>query len=66
MLRYANLATENFSTPATTALLGLPLDGLLPADSPVFALIEFVRAALALASPNMASASTCRASACAC
>jgi two-component system nitrogen regulation sensor histidine kinase GlnL len=43
VLRYANQATEEFFDAGTTMLLGLPLSGLLPADSPVFALIESVR-----------------------
>ncbi|HEY3919190.1 MAG TPA: ATP-binding protein [Stellaceae bacterium] len=42
-LRYANLAAEEFFDAGTTVLLGQPLSGLLPADSPVFALIDSVR-----------------------
>jgi two-component system nitrogen regulation sensor histidine kinase GlnL len=42
-LRYANLAAEEFFDAGTTMLLGLPLAGLLPPDSPVFALIDSVR-----------------------
>jgi two-component system nitrogen regulation sensor histidine kinase GlnL len=42
-LRYANLAAEVFFDAGTTMLLGLPLVELLPADSPVFALIDSVR-----------------------
>ncbi len=43
MLRYANLAAEEFFDAGTTVLLGLPLAGLLPEDSPVFGLIDSVR-----------------------
>src|SRR5215469_12709488 len=43
VLRYANLAAEEFFDAGTTMLLGLPLPGLLPPDSPVFALIDSVR-----------------------
>jgi two-component system nitrogen regulation sensor histidine kinase GlnL len=43
MLRYANVAAQEFFDAGTTMLLGLPLAGLLPADSPVFALIGSVR-----------------------
>jgi two-component system nitrogen regulation sensor histidine kinase GlnL len=42
-LRYANHAAEEFFDAGTTMLLGLPLPGLLPPDSPVFALIDSVR-----------------------
>jgi two-component system nitrogen regulation sensor histidine kinase GlnL len=42
-LRYANLAAEVFFDAGTTMLLGLPLVELLPADSPVFSLIDSVR-----------------------
>jgi len=42
-LRYANHAAEEFFDAGTTMLLGLPLPGLLPTDSPVFALIDSVR-----------------------
>src|SRR6185437_7976597 len=43
MLRYANHAAEEFFDAGTTMLLGLPLAGLLPEDSPVFGLIDSVR-----------------------
>jgi two-component system nitrogen regulation sensor histidine kinase GlnL len=43
MLRYANLAAEEFFDAGSTMLLGLSLSGLVPADSPIFALIESVR-----------------------
>ena len=42
-LRYANHAAEEFFDAGTTMLLGLPLPGMLPPDSPVFALIDSVR-----------------------
>ena len=42
-LRYANHAAEEFFDAGKTMLLGLPLPGLLPPDSPVFALIDSVR-----------------------
>jgi two-component system nitrogen regulation sensor histidine kinase GlnL len=42
-LRYANHAAEEFFDAGKTMLLGLPLPGLLPVDSPVFALIDSVR-----------------------
>ncbi len=42
-LRYANAAAEEFFDAGATTLLGLPLVELLPADSPVFSLIESVR-----------------------
>jgi len=42
-LRYANHAAEEFFDAGKTMLLGLPLAALLPADSPVFALIDSVR-----------------------
>jgi two-component system nitrogen regulation sensor histidine kinase GlnL len=42
-LRYANHAAEEFFDAGKTMLLGLPLPGLLPEDSPVFALIDSVR-----------------------
>jgi two-component system nitrogen regulation sensor histidine kinase GlnL len=42
-LRYANAAAEEFFDAGASTLLGLPLAQLLPADSPVFALIESVR-----------------------
>jgi two-component system nitrogen regulation sensor histidine kinase GlnL len=42
-LRYANAAAEQFFDTSATTLAGLPLIELLPADSPVFALIQTVR-----------------------
>ena len=42
-LRYANAAAEEFFDAGASTLLGLPLAQFLPADSPVFALIESVR-----------------------
>jgi two-component system nitrogen regulation sensor histidine kinase GlnL len=42
-LRYANAAAEEFFDAGATMLMGVPLVELLPADSPVFALIESVR-----------------------
>jgi two-component system nitrogen regulation sensor histidine kinase GlnL len=42
-LRYANHAAEEFFDAGKTMLLGLPLPGLLPVDSPVFSLIDSVR-----------------------
>jgi len=42
-LRYANAAAEEFFDAGATMLLGLSLIELLPADSPVFALIDSVR-----------------------
>jgi two-component system nitrogen regulation sensor histidine kinase GlnL len=42
-LRYANAAAEEFFDAGATMLMGVPLVELLPADSPVFALIEPVR-----------------------
>ncbi len=43
-LLYANAAAEQFFDAGTFTLLGAPLAELLPADSPVFALIDSVRA----------------------
>ena len=43
-LSYANAAAEGFFESSAATLQGLPLVELLPADSPVFALIENVRA----------------------
>jgi two-component system nitrogen regulation sensor histidine kinase GlnL len=43
-LRYANTAAEEFFEAGVMTLQGLKLSELLPADSPVFALIEGVRA----------------------
>jgi two-component system nitrogen regulation sensor histidine kinase GlnL len=43
-LRYANAAAEQFFETSASTLAGLPLIELLPADSPVFALIQTVRA----------------------
>jgi two-component system nitrogen regulation sensor histidine kinase GlnL len=43
VLRYANHAAEEFFDAGKSMLLGLPLPGLLPVDSPVFALIDGVR-----------------------
>ena len=43
LLRYANLAAEEFFDVGSTVLLGLSLASLMPPDSPVFALIESVR-----------------------
>jgi two-component system, NtrC family, nitrogen regulation sensor histidine kinase GlnL len=43
-LLYANAAAEQFFDASTFTLLGAPLAELLPADSPVFALIDNVRA----------------------
>jgi len=42
-LRYANAAAEEFFDAGATMLMSVPLVELLPADSPVFALIESVR-----------------------
>jgi two-component system nitrogen regulation sensor histidine kinase GlnL len=42
-LRYANAAAEEFFDAGATMLMGVALVELLPADSPVFALIESVR-----------------------
>jgi two-component system, NtrC family, nitrogen regulation sensor histidine kinase GlnL len=42
-LRYANAAAEEFFDAGASMLMGVPLVELLPADSPVFALIESVR-----------------------
>ncbi len=42
-LRYANTAAEEFFDLGATTLMSLPLSELLPADSPVFGLIESVR-----------------------
>jgi two-component system nitrogen regulation sensor histidine kinase GlnL len=42
-LTYANAAAEQFFEASAASLHGLPLDELLPADSPVMALIESVR-----------------------
>jgi two-component system nitrogen regulation sensor histidine kinase GlnL len=43
-LIYANSAAEQFFDTSAVTLLGTPLNDLLPGDSPVFALIENVRA----------------------
>lgn len=43
-LSYANTAAENFFESSAATLHGALLSGLLPEDSPVFALIENVRA----------------------
>lgn len=40
---YANLAAEQFLATSATALLGRRLTDILPADSPIFSLIEHVR-----------------------
>ncbi len=40
---YANLAAEQFLAMSATALLGRKLTEILPADSPIFSLIEHVR-----------------------
>lgn len=42
-LRYANAATEHFFETSVSSLIGTPLSDLLPADSPLFALVESVR-----------------------
>jgi two-component system nitrogen regulation sensor histidine kinase GlnL len=42
-LRYANAAAEEFFDAGASMLMAVPLVELLPADSPVFALIESVR-----------------------
>ena len=42
-LRYANTAAEEFFDAGASTLMGLPLAELLPADSPVFALVDSVR-----------------------
>ncbi len=42
-LRYANPAAEEFFDAGAVTLMGLALTELLPADSPLFALIESVR-----------------------
>ena len=42
-LRYANAAAEEFFDAGATMLMGVPLVDLLPADSPIFALIDSVR-----------------------
>jgi two-component system nitrogen regulation sensor histidine kinase GlnL len=42
-LCYANAATEEFFDVGATMLASLPLSELLPADSPIFALIDSVR-----------------------
>jgi two-component system nitrogen regulation sensor histidine kinase GlnL len=42
-LRYANTAAEQFFDASAATLLGMALVELLPADSPIFALIETVR-----------------------
>jgi two-component system nitrogen regulation sensor histidine kinase GlnL len=43
-ISYANLAAEQFFDISATTLLGRPLNEILPSDSPVFSLIEHVRA----------------------
>ncbi len=43
-VRYANIAAEQFFDIGANALFGAPLVDLVPADSPLFALIETVRA----------------------
>jgi two-component system nitrogen regulation sensor histidine kinase GlnL len=43
LLIYANAAAEQFFDTSALTLLGAPLAELLPADSPVFALIDSVR-----------------------
>jgi two-component system, NtrC family, nitrogen regulation sensor histidine kinase GlnL len=42
-LRYANAAAEQFFESSAATLAGTPLADLLPADSPLFALVESVR-----------------------
>lgn len=42
---YANLAAEQFLATSATSLLGRPLSEILPADSPIFSLINLVRLA---------------------
>ncbi|HKT17127.1 MAG TPA: ATP-binding protein [Stellaceae bacterium] len=42
-LRYANSAAEEFFGAGAAALMGLALAQLLPADSPIFALVDSVR-----------------------
>ena len=40
---YGNMALEQFLGSSMTALLGRPLEDVLPADSPIFALVRQVR-----------------------
>lgn len=42
-IRYANQAAEQLFEASETHLFGRPLEGLVPADSPLFALIQQVR-----------------------